>query len=106
MDMDDNGDLEYSEFKMALKKQNVSLSDDQITELFNFINVSETGFIDGIEWITFMLQRFQSPLLNGYQTAILDQVNNIFELMITQQPFIIISICKTTYNCIQFYLFE
>uniref|UniRef100_A0A7S0TBJ4 Calmodulin n=1 Tax=Elphidium margaritaceum TaxID=933848 RepID=A0A7S0TBJ4_9EUKA len=71
IDLDDNGDIEYDEFEQGMRRFNVSLTDQEIQQVFKLMDSDGSDFIDRTEFTMFLTQRFESEELTRFQDAIL-----------------------------------
>ena len=74
IDLDDNGDIEFDEFSTGMHNLNVSLTEDEVKEVFNLMDSDSSNFVDRTEFIMFLTQRFESNELRRFQDAILSKV--------------------------------
>ena len=76
IDLDENGDIEFDEFSTGMHTLNVSLTEDEVKEVFNLMDSDSSNFVDRTEFIMFLTQRFESNELRRFQDAILKKVRH------------------------------
>ena len=74
IDLDDNGDIEFEEFDQGMRRLNVSLTDEEISQIFKLMDSDASNFVDRSEFTMFLTQRFESTELTRFQDAILTKV--------------------------------
>eukprot|EP01084_Bolivina_argentea_P208070 354875_1 len=71
IDLDDCGDLDIEEFVQGLQLLKVALSEDEMKQLFKFLDDDDSGFVDRQQFIMFLMTSFQSRKLNNFRQSIL-----------------------------------
>eukprot|EP01084_Bolivina_argentea_P294549 506842_1 len=74
IDPEDNGDIELAEFKSAMKRLNVSLTNTELEQVFKCMDTDNSGFIDKIDFVTFLTQPWKSLQLQVLKDAIVSKV--------------------------------
>eukprot|EP01084_Bolivina_argentea_P299091 515533_1 len=71
IDVEDNGDIELEEFGTGMHMLKVSLTQDEIEQVFKLMDSDASNYVDRNEFTMFLSQRFESTQLTRYQDAIL-----------------------------------
>ena len=81
MDLEDNGDLEFVEFKIGLQSLNVDLTHEEAIQLFHSIDADEAGSIDRDAFAAWLKKDINSSAIedirNRLRAAIAKQTNTI-----------------------------
>ena len=75
-DVDNNGDIDFDEFKSAIKNLGTNLSDERITKLFQMVNGNDGDtndqYVDKVNFSDFLLEKYyHQPVLQDYQEELL-----------------------------------
>eukprot|EP01084_Bolivina_argentea_P170513 295463_1 len=74
IDIDDNGDIEWEEFKYGMDRLNVSLTEQEMKQIFALMDSDFGNFVDINEFSMFLSQIFESNELTRFQDAILCKI--------------------------------
>eukprot|EP01084_Bolivina_argentea_P271679 462348_1 len=75
MDTDDAGDIHLEEFRIAMHQLKVSLTNEEIEQIFRLMDSDDSGYFDMNEFTMFLTQQFESVQLTKYQQAIVSKIS-------------------------------